>query len=124
MRELISAATVITSYSIHYTKLYEDAALTWLQEQGAQRVWGPMNGSIWTPHRFKLSHFDERTFATEPYNKSYYPSYFERYGFELKEKWFSRRMDRSVLVITSYSIHYTKLYDCRGADRNPKNYCR
>ncbi len=74
-----------------------DAALTWLQEQGAQRVWGPMNGSIWTPHRFKLSHFDERTFATEPYNKSYYPSYFERYGFELKEKWFSRRMDRSVL---------------------------
>ena len=67
-----------------------DAATQWLQEeQRRDRIWGPMNFDIWHCYRMMTHGFDQEPFYGEPYNKSYYPDYFERYGFIAKKQWIS-----------------------------------
>jgi|GEM_PF-587688 len=64
------------------------AAINWLyQEQGLRRIWGPMNFDIWHGYRFMTKGFEHKTFLGEPYNKSYYPEYFERFGFRIRQQW-------------------------------------
>ena len=66
------------------------AATLWLQQEGrAVRIWGPMNFDIWHGYRFMTAGFDERPFYGEPYNKPYYPEYFQRYGFVVRKHWYS-----------------------------------
>lgn len=65
-----------------------DAAVGWLRrEHGLSRVWGPMNFDIWHGYRFLTSGFGDQPFSGEPYNKPYYPQFFERYGFVPKRRW-------------------------------------
>jgi hypothetical protein len=67
-----------------------DAATGWLkEEQGRDRIWGPMNFDIWHSYRMMTHGFDQEPFYGEPYNKSYYPDFFERYGFVAKKHWTS-----------------------------------
>jgi len=67
-----------------------DAATLWLRNEGSvDRIWGPMNFDIWHGYRFMTAGFDERPFFGEPYNKSYYPEYFQVYGFVAREHWYS-----------------------------------
>lgn len=67
-----------------------DAALGWLRDaRGARRVVGPMNFDIWHGYRFMTSGFDREPFLGEPYNKPYYPEYFERAGFGRQRRWHS-----------------------------------
>jgi hypothetical protein len=65
-----------------------DYSTNWLREEkGVRRIWGPMNFDIWHGYRFMTKGFDQKLFYGEPYNKAYYPDYFERYGFIAKYYW-------------------------------------
>jgi hypothetical protein len=65
-----------------------DAAIKWLsQEQGLNRIWGPMNFDIWHGYRLMTYGFDQKLFYGEPYNKDYYPDFFAHYGFVPKQCW-------------------------------------
>jgi hypothetical protein len=65
-----------------------DAAVAWIAEaHGLRRIWGPMNFDIWHPYRFMTRGFELEPFYGEPYNKPFYPEFFLRYGFSVKEAW-------------------------------------
>lgn len=80
----------IEDYSVAQELL--DVATNWLRVQGISRVWGPMNFDIWHAYRFMTKGFEEKLFYGEPYNKRYYPEFFERYGFTPKQRWDSAEM--------------------------------
>ncbi len=52
-----------------------------------------MNYSLYGGFRFKTAGFENPTFFSEPYNKEYYPLFFEKYGFQTVRKWHSRKID-------------------------------
>ncbi|MBI4527120.1 MAG: hypothetical protein HY695_25265 [Deltaproteobacteria bacterium] len=64
-----------------------DSAMQWLSDLGIRRVWGPMNFDIWHGYRLMVRGFDQKPFYGEPYNKPYYPEFFERYGFTPRRHW-------------------------------------
>lgn len=64
------------------------AATDWLREsQRIQRIWGPMNMDIWHGYRFLTRGFEQPPYHPGPYNKPYYPEFFERFGFTVKQRW-------------------------------------
>jgi hypothetical protein len=66
------------------------AACAWLREEhGVMSILGPMNFDIWHGYRFMTRGFDKDLFLGEPYNKPYYPGFFESAGFALKRRWHS-----------------------------------
>jgi hypothetical protein len=72
-----------------------DVTMEWLHdEHGLKRIWGPMNFDIWHSYRFMTKGYDLKLFYGEPYNKSYYPDFFERYGFVYKQLWDSVEITR------------------------------
>ncbi len=86
-----------------------DAAIGWLHdEHGFKRIWGPMNFDIWHNYRFMTKGFDQKLFYGEPYNKPYYPDFFERYGFMGKQCWDS-------IEITQRNV--LERMTARGAER-------
>ena len=65
-----------------------NASTQWLAEvQGIRRIWGPMNFDIWHGYRFMTRGYNHKQFLSEPHNKDYYPEYYERYGFSVKDRW-------------------------------------
>ena len=65
-----------------------DCSIQWLREEtGIRRVWGPMNFDIWHGYRLMTKGFEQKPFYGEPYNKAYYPEFFEKYGFIAKYFW-------------------------------------
>ena len=65
-----------------------NSATKWLRdEQGIRRIWGPMNFDIWHDYRFMTCGYEQKLFYGEPYNKPYYPTFFENYGFSAKQHW-------------------------------------
>jgi len=66
------------------------AAASWLADQrGIRRLWGPMNFDIWHGYRMMTRGFDQSLFYGEPYNKPYYPAFFERFGLRARQHWHS-----------------------------------
>ncbi|MBM3268124.1 MAG: hypothetical protein FJZ01_10800 [Candidatus Sericytochromatia bacterium] len=64
-----------------------EACFAWHRERGVKTVWGPMNGSLWTPNRFMIRGFDDMPFYGEPYNPPYYPELFAFAGFAPVKRW-------------------------------------
>ncbi|MGZ4886634.1 MAG: hypothetical protein ACXVI6_08180 [Candidatus Aminicenantales bacterium] len=65
-------------------------ACAWLrQDCGVTRVTGPMNFDIWHGYRIMTRGFDKEPFLGEPYNKPYYPGFFEEAGFVRRQRWHS-----------------------------------
>lgn len=64
-------------------------AEAWLKQEGCREVWGPIDFSIWYRYRFMTEGFEHPTFFTEPYNKRYYPAYFELAGYAPIRQWAS-----------------------------------
>jgi hypothetical protein len=63
-------------------------ACRWLRnEHGLRRVWGPMQFDVWRGYRAMTRGFETATFYGEPYNKRYYPAFFEENGFVPRKKW-------------------------------------
>lgn len=70
------------------------ASLQWLVgEMGVSHIWGPMNFDIWHGYRFMTKGFDRDLFCGEPYNKPYYPEFFERLGFDPLYRWDSLELE-------------------------------
>lgn len=87
-----------------------DDAIDWLRRQGkARKIWGPMNYDIWHGYRFMTVGFDQEPFYGEPYNKTYYPEMFARYGFALKAEWDT---------VEVHGREVLKKMIARGADRH------
>ena len=64
------------------------SAITWLKRDSRiKTIWGPLNFDIWHGYRFMTKGFDREVFAGEPYNKTYYPEYFTRFGFTTRRRW-------------------------------------
>jgi GNAT superfamily N-acetyltransferase len=63
------------------------AAVTWLQEKGIRRIWGPMNYTVWHGFRLMVRGFDRKPFLGEPYNHPYYQELFARFGFTPLHTW-------------------------------------
>lgn len=90
-------------------------ATEWLVKQHhLQRIWAPVNFDIWHGYRFMTRGFAEKTFYGEPYNKSYYPGFFTRFGFSVKKTWDSlEREGRATLerMIARFEPRYRRLVD-------------
>lgn len=68
-------------------------AVTWLRDQGAGTIVGPLDGDTWHRYRLNVGPWDERPFLMEPYNPPYYPGLWESNGFESLEEYCSKRLD-------------------------------
>lgn len=71
------------------------SAVQWLHnERKISRIWGSMNFDIWHGYRFMTRGFDQKLFCGEPYNPPYYPEFFKRFGFNVKQEWDSVEVTR------------------------------
>lgn len=76
------------SGSFDHTRSCLNASLEWLGAQGVLQAVGPMNGLTWDSYRFTLH--NSVLFMGEPQHPSFYPEHWERYGFRVGERYFSR----------------------------------
>lgn len=72
--------------------LLHDAA-RWLRDEGAARVIGPMDGDTWHRYRVNAGPFDAAPFLLEPVNPTYYDALWRHAGFEVVERYTSKRVD-------------------------------
>ena len=106
---------VITSYSIHYTKLYENlkvivpathdtgSAVAAVPAIGKEKDWIFISSGTWSLMGVEL----DKPLCTEKARKFNFTNEGGVFG--------TTRFLKNIMglcVITSYSIHYTKLYDC------------
>ena len=110
----LAALVVITSYSIHYTKLYDPLALG-PRRRGWRR--GPNPGAAAYRRIFATADSCSpgvgRRFARGRSSQERcreYPGCGPGHR-SLRVRYLRRRIGGASRVITSYSIHYTKLYD-------------
>ena len=113
---------VITSYSIHYTKLYETTAgfltaLYYFKKNGVQDY-----RSYFRETYFAGTHMDaiRDVFTRKADIGVAKDSIFERLARENAD--IAKELQILETVITSYSIHYTKLYDAviaRAVGKSP-----
>jgi hypothetical protein len=73
-------------------RMLQDAA-RWLRAQGAQHVLGPMDGDTWHRYRVNAGPFDAPPFLLEPVNPPYYDALWREAGFEVLERYSSKRID-------------------------------
>jgi hypothetical protein len=64
-----------------------------------------MDFSIWNRYRFAVDSFEAKPVFGEPRNPSYYPDFFERYGFSRKFQWQSRLMNKRFM--TDYATKHS-----------------
>lgn len=63
------------------------AASDWLRDEGAEKVWGPMNGGSHRPHRCLIEGFDRAPFLFEPRNPPHHPRLWQAHGFRVHHRW-------------------------------------
>ncbi len=66
--------------------LFEEAS-AWLHEEGAEKVWGPMNGGAHRLHRSLVDGFDRAPFLFEPRNPPHHPRLWHAHGFRVIHRW-------------------------------------
>lgn len=62
----------------------------WAKLQGAKRLYGPINFTIYNPYRLRLDGFNAAPFLGEPYNPDYYPQLLCELGFHAEVTYQSR----------------------------------
>lgn len=62
-------------------------AIRWFSDNGVKTIHGPIDFDIWHRYRFMTKGFAGETFLGEPYNKEYYPVFFEKFGFRPVKYW-------------------------------------
>ena len=73
-------------------RLFEES-IAWLRETGAGAVIGPMDGDTWHKHRLNVGPWDDPPFLLEPWNPPYYPELWESHGFQVLERYLSKRVE-------------------------------
>ncbi len=90
------------------SSLFDEAA-GWLRQTGAGPIIGPMDGDTWHRYRLNVGPFDDPPFLLEPYNPPFYPALWERQGFEVLERYFSKQVDPKAVVRHLEERHRTAL---------------
>ncbi len=86
----------IEDYSIA-CELFE-VAVAYLRTHNCKHIWGPIDFSIWHNYRLMTQGFGSRGFLGEPRNPPYYPAFFERYGFSVRNNWESQVLDHAAMA--------------------------
>ncbi|MEA2564160.1 MAG: hypothetical protein QOH06_5664 [Acidobacteriota bacterium] len=74
------------------SRLFE-TSIAWLRETGAGAIIGPMDGDTWHKHRLNVGPWDDPPFLLEPWNPPYYPELWEAQGFQVLERYLSKRVE-------------------------------
>lgn len=69
-----------------------NAVFVCAKNDGKTKITGPVDASFWIKYRFKTDFFDKLPYALEPYNKDYYPEFWERCGFSICQGYFSNQL--------------------------------
>ncbi|MGH7803351.1 MAG: GNAT family N-acetyltransferase [Candidatus Binatia bacterium] len=69
------------------------AAIAWVREHGARRIWGPMNGHLMYGFGCLDDRFDETPTLGVAYGRREYPGHWWRQGFKKAPSFYSYRMD-------------------------------
>ena len=85
-----------------------NSAVTWLKNQGAKKIIGPMDGDTWHHYRFNVGPFDNQPFIKEPWNPSYYSSLWETSGFSVSETYDSYIVDEPSLAAANQEKFYKR----------------
>lgn len=72
----------------------------WARQQGATRLYGPINFSTFGAYRLRLDHHDEPAFPGEPANPHYYPDLLTKLGFALRYRYCSTFQDTTTVIST------------------------
>ena len=78
-------------------RLFEEA-IAWLRENGAGAILGPMDGDTWHRYRLNVGPWDEPPFLLEPYNPPWYEALWTAAGFEVLERYHSKRVETAAVV--------------------------
>jgi len=73
-------------------------AIAWLKDKKIHHLIGPMDGDTWHKYRFNVGPFDRPPFMMEPYNPPYYGTFWERFGFRVLAKYFSKHVNSKTVV--------------------------
>lgn len=73
-------------------KIMFDEVFEYAKKLNKQKIIGPVDASFWIKYRFKIDNFDKKIYAGEPYNKEYYAKLWEKFGFEVCERYFSNQI--------------------------------
>lgn len=84
-------------------------AENWLKNKGLKTIIAPLNFSTWYRYRFKTDNFDNDTYMFEPYNKPYYPTYFEKLGYQTLKKYYTKNIDDISTITKRCKAEYEKL---------------
>ena len=86
----------------------------WARQQGAQRVYGPLNFTTYGRYRLRLDEAGS-PFPDEPYNPAYYPRLLQGLGYTLAEAYLSQD-----IPVTEFDhIYRVKDLLIRQLDRSP-----
>lgn len=79
------------------------AAESWLVEQGATAIHGPVNLIIMHGYRMQTAGFDAEPFLAEPRNPAYYPNLLEACGYRAADHW--RSWDLAPRLVKQVAEH-------------------
>lgn len=85
-----------------------DALADWAREQGATRLYGPINFSTFGAYRLRLDAFEHGAFPGEPWNPPYYAALLEALGFGVRYRYFST-FNATADVVASVGPEYLRL---------------
>ncbi len=73
-----------------------DSAIKYLKENGCTEVLGPAKFNANGEVGLLVDGFDKKPYFMEPYNAPYYQDYFNDYGFEKENDWYSMNTDETL----------------------------
>lgn len=80
----------------------------WAREQGATRLYGPINFTTFNAYRLRLDRFEDGAFPGEPWNPPYYRQLIEQLGFDVRYRYLSTFND-TANVIDSIKADYLRV---------------
>jgi GNAT superfamily N-acetyltransferase len=87
------------------------SAVQWLQEQGVQKIYGPIDYSTWFDYRFLISTTGGPEFSFEPGRSSLdYAKQWTDFGFTLCEEYHSRAYDGIHTALPKTQSSFEKFY--------------
>lgn len=100
-------------------ELLLDTAVNYLKENGCTKITGPAKFNANGEVGLLVNGFDKNPYFMEPYNAPYYREYFEKYGFQKENDWFSMNTDH--LISNEYMSRIENLMEkINGTSRNEK----
>lgn len=89
-------------------------AVGWLDRE---TIVGPMDGDTWHRYRLNVGPFGEPPFLFEPYNPPYYADLWTANGFEVLERYYSKRVDPAAVAAFLEDRRNVTGYRLRSLDR-------